>query len=128
MGLRNLRFGIKLSLAFGLVLAFTALIGIVGWKGSVSVASDVHTLESDTVPGLAHVAVFSSSARQFRLLQIRLACTPPDQTETIQKIQGDMKSEMDAADGALAAYSKTVSNPTDKANFDKLSKAWTDYK
>lgn len=126
--MRDLSFGIKLALAFGLVLALTATIGIVGWRGSTAVSEQVHVLESDTVPGLAHVAQFSSSARQFRTLQIRLACTPPGQTEIIAKVQGDLKAEQGIADDSLAAYAKTISDSKDKSNFDKLSTAWTEYK
>ncbi len=121
----NLRTGRKIGVGFGLATAVALLVGTIAISRMAQMDAITHKITSDPMPGLATVGQMWSSARQYRIRQLRHTMyTDPAKKASIA---ADAQKAANEVDTYLAQYEKTIDDPQDRKNFDELKGAWTTY-
>ncbi len=122
---RNLGLAKKLSLGFGACVLLAMLIGWAGFSGMRELTNKVKSINDDAVGGLGSLNDFSQAASLYRIRQARMGLT--DDRQTREKLLGQVNASRKDADAALAVYQKSIFEPDDRANFEALSKGWTEF-
>jgi len=125
--LGDLRISLKLGLGFGLPLLLAMIVGAVSVGRMADMNRQAKDMHRKALVSTGVAAQLMSGIKELRLTEwVHIVRTKDGKADDA----GDqmIKSKITEVDGNLAAYKKAMSDPADKANFDKLEKAWKEYK
>lgn len=121
----NQKIFVKLSIGFGLCLAFACLNGYVSNHGFGLVTKAVSKVEKDSVPGLVAMTQISEDMNLVRQKQLRIAGTSNRELETV--LLREINELRTTCDTEMAQYQKTISGTEETKNFELLKQAWAKY-
>ena len=119
--LRNLRIGVRLGLAFALVLALLAATAGVGALQLSRINAGVVDLSDNTVPSLTQVATMRSELLTIRRLESNHIMV--NTTGEMDEFEKRIATSTTALKGALQAYVKLVSDDEDKRRVQQVELA-----
>ena len=121
----NLRLAAKLAVGFGICLLLTVAVVATSISSLGSVRTQIHRFSDDSVPGLLALQQFSYDSAQLRSGAYRVAgFTGADADSAAKRCDEYIAS----AEKALDEYDKSIHDPQDRKNFDKMADAWKAYK
>ena len=113
----------KLSASFGLIIAFTIVMGIFGIFEMRAIDQQSTNIVDDNIPRIDLIADINRETSDYRRYQ--LAQVIAQDQATIQKYQGDMKKIGDQIDADIAKF-LTITENKDKVQ--QIQNDWNDYR
>jgi methyl-accepting chemotaxis protein len=120
----NLRLAYKLAIGFGVTLGLTLLVLYTSVTGVLRLRGHIHQLSDKALVAQSNLLEFTTAASHVRILQYRVTGYQGAAGEAIAK---QVDENVKAADAALESYSKGVTDPTDKQNFEAVEGYWHKY-
>lgn len=122
----NLSVAAKLGLIVGLLSACMALQGIVAFKSNAQFGRTLELSTGKVAPRLVELNKISVAARQTRTRQYRLLVAKNEEKRA--GLFEDIAENVGQVETAIADYSKYATEASDKANVEKLTALWNEYK
>ena len=113
----------KLFASFGLVIAFTIIMGIFGIFEMRAIDQQSTNIVDDNIPRIDLIADINTETSDYRRFQ--LAHVIAQDQATMQKYESEMKKRGDQID---ADFAKFLTITTDKDKVQKLQSDWNDYR
>ena len=123
--LANLRIAPKIAIAFGLVLAGMAAMGLFMNLRMAAVVADGRTLVENWLPSMHQASAINIAAGDRRIAAglLLLAVTAEEQKRAVAGVEA-ASAQMRAA---RAAYEKLISTATEREIYDSFARHWDDY-
>ena len=121
--IRNLNISVKLLLAFGLVLAITAALGLLAENRLALVAGDARELAQNWLASVEQLGAIDSAKAEIRLGQLALAAGSSADEST----QAHVKQALADLDEHSQAYVRLISSPEEQALWNRFSQQWQQY-
>jgi methyl-accepting chemotaxis protein/methyl-accepting chemotaxis protein-1 (serine sensor receptor) len=117
--------GKKLALTCGGLIAAAALLSVVAIDGLSSLNEKTHLIVVDPLPGMAQIGRVQSAFLSVRGDVWRhIASADAGEKAGCER---DIARDRDEANQGLQDYEKTITTPEDRALFEKIQAAWTNY-
>ena len=118
----NLKTARKFALGFGLSLAFALLIGVIALSRMAQMNGVSEDIVSHSLSGVEALNDFQEGAGRFRCVEFQhaLSFTPSE----MDRAEAELTVAQAGADKSLEDYQGTLTDPTDKKNFNDLQDEW----
>ena len=113
----------KLAGSFGLIIAFTIIMGIFGIFQMRAIDQQSTNIVDDNIPRIDLIADINTETSDYRRFQ--LAQVIAQDQATMQRYQDDMKKRGDQIDANIAKFITIASN---KEKVQQIQKDWNDYR
>jgi methyl-accepting chemotaxis protein len=121
----NLSLTSKLLSGFGACLALTAVLGIVAWRGNVTISRQVDALGKSTIAGMVALDNVNGSLRQLRIFQYRLVGL--EDSAIRKKILGKVDATTEKLTSSLKKYGEVVSTAEEREAHQKMTEYLDQY-
>ncbi|WP_169542280.1 methyl-accepting chemotaxis protein [Solirubrobacter soli] len=115
----------KLFAGFGAVLALLVISSLLAVSGMTKIDERSRTLAFTDAPSLGLLGEVAQATEQFRAAQLGFALS---NTKALLDARAEtLTNASDAIDRALKEYPRYISDPADKAQYDKFQATWKKY-
>lgn len=123
--LLNLKTLTKLSLGFGICIAFSVIIGLVAISNIQKGADGLREMQSRTVVGLRTLNSMSTAIQRIRVRQYRLLVSVSEK-ERPKLLKGE-EEQVKIVEDNLKAYDAAIQDSKRREMFDGIKTAWEDF-
>jgi methyl-accepting chemotaxis protein len=123
---KNLKIGSKISVAFGIVLALTLLMGAVVTMGSFQLRSNIDDINLRSTPSIVDASVIRDDLRMEMLLIF--LHTQESSSDSMKVLEERMAAARDSAEASLKRYAPLIDDDGEKNAYDRFLADWGDFR
>ena len=121
----NLRLKPKLMLSFALVMALSAIMGLLAERRLTGLNEATHDIADNWMPSTRLVSDINARMGQFRVAELQHVLSTDE--SFMRRYEGFMADALKIIDEDKARYAKLINSPEEKAQWDTFTQQWDAY-
>ena len=121
----NLRLKPKLILSFAIVMAFSAIMGLLAERRLTGLNDATHDIADNWMPSTRLVSDMNARMGQFRVAELQHVLSTDE--AFMQRYEGVMNETLKIIDDSKAQYAKLINSPEEKAQWEAFKQQWDAY-